>query len=89
MCVIYSHASVTLIAVDSGNCQYGLRGLEGISKPRRLKREVLSFGGVDRCVEHIFPLDRGSSASYYQRGWMFQERIFSKRRLYFEKKVVR
>lgn len=89
MCAIYSHASITLIAVDGGNCQYGLRGLEGISKPRRLEQEVVTFGGVDRCVEHIFPLDCGSSAPYYQRGWTFQERIFSKRRLYFERKSVR
>ncbi|KAF9730273.1 heterokaryon incompatibility protein [Paraphaeosphaeria minitans] len=89
MCAIYSHASITLIAVDGGDCQYGLRGLEGISKPRRLEQEVVSFGGVDRCVEHIFPLDCGSSAPYYERGWTFQERIFSKRRLYFERKSVR
>jgi hypothetical protein len=89
MCAIYAHASITLIAADGENNQYGLRGLEGISKPRRLKQEVVTFGGGERCVEHIFPLDCSSSALYYQRGWTFQERIFSKRRLYFEKRSVR
>ncbi|KAF2180856.1 HET-domain-containing protein [Zopfia rhizophila CBS 207.26] len=89
MCAIYSHASITLIAVDGANCQYGLRGFKGVTKPRRLEQEVVSIGDGDRCVEHIFPLDCSSSAPYYQRGWTFQEQVFSKRRIYFEKESVR
>lgn len=89
MCAIYSYASITLVAVDGANCRHGLRGFQGITKPRRLEQEVVSIGDSDRCVEHIFPLDCGSSAPYYRRGWTFQEQVFSRRRIYFEKESVR
>jgi hypothetical protein len=89
MCAIYAHASITLVAADGADCQYGLRGLKGLTQPRTLKQEVVPFGDGDCCVEHVFPLDCNSSAPYYTRGWIFQERIFSKRRMYFEKESVR
>ncbi|KAH7085275.1 heterokaryon incompatibility protein-domain-containing protein [Paraphoma chrysanthemicola] len=89
MCAIYAHASITLVAADGADCQYGLRGLKGITQPRKLEQEVIPFGDGDHCVEHVFPLDCDSSAPYYSRGWTFQEQIFSKRRIYFEKESVR
>ncbi|KIN08923.1 hypothetical protein OIDMADRAFT_153536 [Oidiodendron maius Zn] len=81
MASIFANATVTIIAMQGANANYGLRGLRGISKPRNL-------------VQDIFTLGEGSSITttqqqnedqnpWSQRGWTFQEQIFSRRQLVF------
>lgn len=81
MASIFTNATVTIIAMQGADANYGLRGLRDISEPRNL-------------VQEVFTLEKGSSVistqqqnegrnPWSQRGWTFQEQIFARRQLVF------
>lgn len=93
---IYACACFTIIAAVGTDASYGLRGFKGLTAPRRKRQEPIQLGVPERIIQANFPLRfpearpvEELSTSYYQRGWTFQERLFSKRRLIFDKEGVK
>ncbi|KAN0095123.1 HET domain containing protein [Hyaloscypha variabilis] len=81
MASIFAGASITIIAAQGEDANYGLRGLRSISQPR------------DRCQD-IFALAKGynivhtrkrskTPCLWADRGWTYQESLFARRCLYF------
>lgn len=90
MGAIYANALVTIISLD-GDSQYGLPGLEGISKARQIHKPIIPFGDEKLIVRNTsdfgfrftveLHFDRGSD--YHTRGWTFQEHQMSPRKIIF------
>lgn len=84
MGAIYASAKITLVATD-GDALDGIHGLENISQSRRSPQHIFPWMGGDRIIIRQQPvLQHGPGCSpYFDRGWTFQELLFSKRRLIF------
>lgn len=94
---IYANSALCLVAYGGTDANHGLRGLHGVTAPRRLEQITLDIAGGERLsyfnIPHIFsgptkdadhdaePTD--DTPSYNRRGWTYQEFIFAKRRLVF------
>lgn len=94
---IYANSALCIVAYAGKDANYGLRGIEGISRPRHVEQITLDIAGGERlsyfntahtpiqssAVAHgsAEPVHEGSA--YSDRGWTFQEFIFAKRRLIF------
>jgi hypothetical protein len=94
MAEIYSNSLVTIIAADGHDSGYGLPGIQGLSRARELHQEVFRLEGNEMVVQQQLPKSElewmaRSQVPYFQRGWTFQEYLFSKRRLMFESQIVR
>ena len=89
MAAIYANSVLTIIAGEGEDAEYGLLGLKGISKPRELNQKWKKFGNKEKVITARFPWSHHPNAPYFQRGWTFQEYLFSKRRLIFDKQSVR
>jgi hypothetical protein len=86
MDIIYSHALLTIAAVDGLNAGTNLPGILPRSRLPVLHEEVLN--GVQYKSEPA-SLDRILEASIYERrGWTFQERMLSRRVLYISNQQV-
>ncbi|KAK5701321.1 hypothetical protein LTR17_022693 [Elasticomyces elasticus] len=95
MAAIYANASLTIVAADGSHADYGLRGIRELSRSvnRNLHQEVVPFGPHRSVVERTFssPDDPNGSdplSLYYQRSWTYQEYLFSKRRLVFQRNSI-
>lgn len=78
---IYANATITIIASQGRDANYGLRGLRGISAARHTNQHVFTLPSGHGAIERHWPGFYGSP--WYERGWTFQEYLFSKRRLVF------
>ncbi|CAM1507489.1 Fc.00g071300.m01.CDS01 [Cosmosporella sp. VM-42] len=81
MAAIYASAAATIIPTD-GAADQGISGLRNISPPRDLERQTIcSF--LEGSEQAIVVKSGGVllSGNYKKRGWTFQERIMSKRRI--------
>ncbi|KAF7948051.1 uncharacterized protein EAE97_003462 [Botrytis byssoidea] len=87
MGAIYSNAVVTIIAAD-GDAQDGLRGLEGVSQSRDIDQSIIPFGDEQLVVRNTISNDFWIGDDYHGRGWTFQERVMSKRKIIFKKKEL-
>jgi hypothetical protein len=91
MAAIYASSVLTIIAGDGSDCHYGLRGIRQVSNPRHIEQNIEPFGPKDALVGAIF--NRAHEVLYLsthrERAWTFQESIFAKRRLIFQKGSVR
>ena len=96
MSYIYQNACLTIVAADGFHADYGLHGLQAVSTPlrRNCEQTVISLGKLGRAIFRIFPSGNereardGIPTMYYQRAWTFQEYLFSRRRVVFEKGSV-
>ncbi|KAK5658997.1 hypothetical protein OQA88_1083 [Cercophora sp. LCS_1] len=79
MAWIYASAYVTIIAADGWDANHGLRGVRNVTESRFL------HGDSVREVEQSL---KTQSAPWYNRGWTFQEMIFSRRRIMFHNQLV-
>ncbi|GAB1319893.1 hypothetical protein MFIFM68171_10103 [Madurella fahalii] len=79
MAWIYANAYVTIIAADGWDADHGLRGIRGVTEPRFLHGD---------SVREVQASLLSQSAIWYNRGWTFQEMIFSRRRIMFHNQVV-
>lgn len=80
MDIVYHHALLTIVAMSGQDANSGLPGLRPFTRPQQLCKEV--DGSV--FLATLPGLRSSASASRYeQRGWTLQERILSKRCLYF------
>jgi hypothetical protein len=87
MASIFANSHLTIIAADGDTADYGLRGLRGISQPRKLDQKVHDLNARMQVVSK--PLPRGYTKNLWStRGWTFQEHIFSTRRLKFVGQMV-
>lgn len=88
MAAIYSSSCLTIIAADAED---SWEGLKGITKPRNFVQTVVPLGSKGPLVEELARGDTDTSyysdRTYYRRGWCFQEYMFARRRLIFDKIV--
>lgn len=89
MAAIYANSTLTIIAAEGEDAEFGLPGLKGISKPREMKERWIDFGEKEKVIRSMFPWFHLAQTPYFKRGWTFQEYLFSKRRLIFEAQMVR
>ncbi|CAG7561106.1 unnamed protein product [Fusarium equiseti] len=94
MAMIYANASVTLFAADGEHANSGLRGLQGISEPRRMHQTIHCIDKETMVVMTPVPwasrYEPGNDRSIWEsRGWIFQEYFFSRRRLIFNGNCIR
>lgn len=92
---IYHNAILTIIAADGSDANHGIHGLQEVSVPKRrsCQQEIISLGELGQATLRIFPSgytprDSAFVAPVYTRAWTFQEDIFSRRRIVFEKGSV-
>lgn len=90
MSAIYANAIVTIVAADGFDANHGLRGLLSISMPRSIQQKVFRLGRGRYVLEDddapgIGAKDRSLWAT---RGWTFQEQLFSRIKLFFERGQV-
>jgi hypothetical protein len=86
MASIFAAATVTIVAEQGPDADYGLRGLRGISHPRSLKQDVFRLAKgyeVTEIRSREFP-----PSIWSRRGWTLQEELFSKRTLVFTDDMV-
>ncbi|KAK7983475.1 hypothetical protein PG989_010877 [Apiospora arundinis] len=76
MADIYGNAYLTIVAASEWDANHGLRGIEGITKPRDLS----SYLTTDQYREFM----RVENSIWSSRGWTFQEMVFSRRKLLFQ-----
>jgi Heterokaryon incompatibility protein (HET) len=84
MASIFANATITIIAKDGEHANHGLRGLREISEPRSISQEVFELGN-SYSVVHTTPVDplTRKTSIWNERGWTFQEQLFSRRLLQF------
>lgn len=87
---IYATSTLTIIAQDGQDAEYGLRGLRGVSAPRFIEQLVVPLAGGETVImmEPEYKYRAPSMFDYEQRMWTFQEKVFAKRRLVFKRGVV-
>ncbi len=81
MASIYSSALITIVAANGSNAN---SGLAGVCKGSRVSQDMMDIPGTGLSVTYWTPLDLALDGSTYNtRGWTFQERLLSRRCLYF------
>ncbi|PMD34955.1 heterokaryon incompatibility, partial [Hyaloscypha variabilis F] len=81
MASIFANATVTIIAMQGADANYGLRGLRDISEPRNYVQDVFKF---EKGSSVITTKQQDEDQSpWSQRGWTLQEQIFARRQLVF------
>lgn len=86
MATIFTNASVTIIASQGNDANYGLRGLRGISSPRNSLQKELKLEKGLKIIQILKGpgwMGDDSSHTWHKRGWTFQEELFSQRTLTF------
>ncbi|KAL4730912.1 hypothetical protein ACLX1H_002954 [Fusarium chlamydosporum] len=83
MGAIYANAILTIIAAD-GDSLTGLAGLKGVSEPRRLEQNVITFRDEKLLRREHASFDNEAWKPYYERGWIFQELRLSTRKVVFQ-----
>ena len=81
MASIFANATVTIIAMQGADANYGLRGLRDISEPRNLVQEIFTLEKGSRVIST--QEQNEAQNPWSQRGWTFQEQVFSGRQLVF------
>ncbi|KAI4864025.1 HET-domain-containing protein [Hypoxylon rubiginosum] len=85
MGAIYAQASITIVAANGDNADYGLRGLRGISGPRSVRQLKHSLRQGIYLIETYGPSAAWVPSTWGTRGWTFQEALFSRRMVTFER----
>ncbi|KAJ0114043.1 uncharacterized protein J7T55_007877 [Diaporthe amygdali] len=80
MAGIYLNARLTIIAADGDDADSGLKGVPGLELPRNFQPPTWDVGSCK--VSEAAPADARSSR-WAQRGWTWQESMFSLRTLTF------
>lgn len=87
MAPIFANASITIIAKQRDDANYGLRGLSGISQPRNIYQDLFKLGNsysVIKVRERDLTL-----YAWSLRGWKYQGELVSRRTLTFVGDSVR
>jgi len=90
MASIFENAIFTIVAADGSNADYGLPGLQNISRPRRPMPEILLPDGQTRVtIRRTNWLIDDHPPPWVTRGWTLQESIFSRKKLVFVNDTAR
>jgi hypothetical protein len=81
MASIYANATLTIVATSGNNANYGLRGIRGVSCPRSHPQRIAKLSNCAHIMKRDFP--KLKEAMWSNRGWTFQETLFSQRKLIF------
>ncbi|KAN0117711.1 HET domain containing protein [Hyaloscypha variabilis] len=84
MAEIYGNSYFTIVAAQ-GDAQAGLRGISGVTPPRRLV-EPLKY--QDHYKAFTVQATNLMRSEWYARGWTFQEHISSRRKIIFHNDTV-
>lgn len=79
MASIYANAALTIVAANGEDANHGLRGMRGISLSRSLSQRTAKLLNGVKIVELRSP--SLSKTTWSQRGWTFQENLFSQRKV--------
>ncbi|KAK8099624.1 HET-domain-containing protein [Apiospora kogelbergensis] len=85
MAAIFEHASVTIVACDGNDAEFGLRGLRHSTQPRSLPGVLPLAPGVTLAARTKVHLSR---TPWSRRGWTLQEQVFSRRSILFFEDTV-
>jgi hypothetical protein len=85
MASIFAAATVTIIAMQGPDANYGLRGLRGISQPRNLTQNLFRLAKGYQVMGYTNDLTWNI---WSRRGWTCQEELFSKRTLVFDADMI-
>ena len=88
MAYIFYNASLTIVAAQRTDSDYGLHGLQGISKSRSFTQQILAYDENIQLLCRQQPSQRTEKEAWANRGWTFQEALFSQRALVFENDTV-
>jgi hypothetical protein len=88
MASIFANANLTIIAEQGRNAEFGLRGLRGASRPRNRPQRVFKLENGSEIIE-TGCFDYKGPSLWSQRGWTYQENVFSRRRLIFDNETVK
>lgn len=96
MASIYAFANAVIIPVDGKHADSGISGLRDApsAEARHLEQEVIPFGDRNIMRRVKFSTEgrtykaSGLDKTYFERGWTFQEFLFSRRRICFENDSV-
>lgn len=86
MASIFADATITIVAEQGEDANYGLRGLRNISHPRNYAQKVFSWENGSKIV--VTSSKQPNSSLWSQRGWTFQEDYFSSRKIVFDQDFV-
>lgn len=81
MCSVYAGAVLTIIAAQGKGAGHGLRGLPGISEPRKAYQKIFELPMGSKLIEPC--KEEYENTAWQSRAWTFQEYIFSPRRITF------
>ncbi|KAF2101845.1 HET-domain-containing protein [Rhizodiscina lignyota] len=81
MDMIYDRAFLTVVAATGQSSEAGLPGLHKGTRRKKPTIEQLKPGLRVMCPKHL--ADALDQSYYDRRGWTYQEKVFSRRRLFF------
>jgi hypothetical protein len=80
---IYANSYFTIIAADGKDANYGIHGLRGRSAPRSYKQDILQFALSCSMIPAPGKENQFNKKDWHKRGWTYQERALSNRRIVF------
>lgn len=83
MAEIYNRATITIIACGDTRASSHLTLCKEIFAAESTKRAPAKYNLIHRPLDPLRMKQRFEATPYNQRGWTYQERILSRRRLYF------
>lgn len=86
MASIFANACVTIVAAQGIDAQSGLRGVRSVSHARDLPPRIFKFGHQSIVHRRWNPY---AVTKWEQRGWTFQEDLFSACKIIFQNETVR
>ncbi|KAH8650015.1 heterokaryon incompatibility protein-domain-containing protein [Xylariales sp. PMI_506] len=88
MVSIYANSVLTIVAAEGDHADCGIRGLRGVSESRKCQQRVFDLDSGRVRIVHV-PWPILFETTWFNRGWTFQEWLFSPRRLIFGDTRVR
>ncbi|CAG8976499.1 hypothetical protein HYALB_00005996 [Hymenoscyphus albidus] len=94
MHLIYACASFTIIAAVGTDANHGLQGFKNLTAPRKRRQIAIQLEGSEKLIIDSNTRPSGKRwtmtqhTSYYDRGWTFQEFVFSRRRMIFQNEGI-
>ncbi|KAK8008147.1 hypothetical protein PG991_010698 [Apiospora marii] len=85
MAAIFENASLTIVACDGNDAEFGLRGLRHSSQPRSLPGLLPLAPGITLTTRSE---DILGGTPWSRRGWTLQEQIFSRRSIIFYENTI-
>jgi hypothetical protein len=88
MAYIYHNASLTIVATQGTDSDHGLHGLQSISKSGSFTQQIFTYVENIQLLYRQQLSHRTEKEAWANRGWTFQEALFSQRALVFENDTV-